>query len=58
MTKPRGTYKYQFKVGRKIVHGGITNDLERREQEHLQEWPNGHIVQEGMGKKKRILIVN
>ncbi len=47
MSKPRDTYKYQYKVGRKIVHGGITNDIERREQEHQQKWPNGHIVQVG-----------
>lgn len=24
MGKPRNTFKYQFKVGNKIVHGGIT----------------------------------
>ena len=22
-------YRYQFKIGNKIVHGGITNDLDR-----------------------------
>jgi len=27
--------------------GGITNDLDRREQEHQQRWPKGHIVQVG-----------
>jgi predicted GIY-YIG superfamily endonuclease len=47
MAKPRDTYKYYFKDGRKIVHGGITKDLERREQEHQQKWPKGHIVQVG-----------
>jgi predicted GIY-YIG superfamily endonuclease len=47
MAKPRDTYKYYFKEGRKIVHGGITKDLERREQEHQQKWPQGHIVQVG-----------
>ena len=47
MGKPRNTYKYYFKVGRKIVHGGITNDLERRELEHRQKWSNGHILQVG-----------
>lgn len=31
---PRGTYKYVFKVGSKIKHGGITNDLRWLEQEH------------------------
>ena len=43
----RETYKYQFRNNRKIVHGGITNDLERREIEHQQKWPNGSISQVG-----------
>lgn len=47
MAKPRNTYKYQLKVGNKIVHEGITDDLERREQEHKQKWPKGHIKQVG-----------
>lgn len=47
MGKTRDTYKYYFKKGNKIVHGGITDDLERREQEHKQGWPNGHIFQVG-----------
>ncbi len=47
MGKPRDHSKYQFKVGNKIVHGGITKDLERRETEHQQEWPKGHIKQVG-----------
>lgn len=46
MTK-RDTYKYQQKTGNKIEHGGITNDLERREKEHQQEWPESHITQVG-----------
>ena len=47
MGKPRDTYKYVAKVGRKIVHGGITNDLERREAEHQRKWPGCRIVQIG-----------
>ncbi len=47
MGKTRDTYKYYFKKGNRIVHGGITDDLERREQEHKQKWPKGHIVQVG-----------
>lgn len=47
MGKPRNTYKYQFKIGNKIVHSGITNDLERRELEHQQRWSKGHITQVG-----------
>ena len=43
----RDTYKYDFKVGHKIVHSGITRDLEQREQQHQQRWPTGHIVQVG-----------
>ncbi len=46
MTK-RNTFKYQFKVGNKIVHGGITKDLERRETEHQEKWPGGHIKKVG-----------
>jgi predicted GIY-YIG superfamily endonuclease len=47
--KPRLYYKYQFKLGNKIVHEGITKDLERREQEHRQRrgWGKGHINQVG-----------
>lgn len=47
MGKRRNTYKYNFKIGKKIVHSGITDDLERREQEHQQKWPKGHISQVG-----------
>jgi len=45
--KPRNTYKYDFKIGNKIAHSGITNDIERREAEHKVEWSKGHIVQVG-----------
>jgi len=36
-------------MGRKIVHSGITNDLERREAEHQQKpgQSKGHIKQVG-----------
>lgn len=47
MGKPRKTFKYNFKVGKKIVHRGITDDLERREKEHQQKWPKGHIKKVG-----------
>jgi len=48
MSGKRDTYKYYFKVGNKIVHGGITDDLERREEEHQQKWSKGHIKQVGL----------
>ncbi len=47
MGEPRETYRYQYKMGNKISHVGITNDLARREAEHQQEHPGGHIVQQG-----------
>ncbi len=45
--KSRNTYKYDFKANNKIVHSGITDNLGRREKEHKQKWPKGHIVQVG-----------
>ena len=48
-SQKRDTYKYNFKIGNKIVHTGITNDLDRREGEHQSErgWSEGHILQVG-----------
>ncbi len=37
------TYRYHFKKGNKIIHTGITNDIDRREAEHQRKW--------GWGKK-------
>ena len=34
MATSRTTYKYHFKLGNRIVHTGITKDLDRREAEH------------------------
>jgi hypothetical protein len=31
----------------KVIHSGITKDLERREQEHKEKYHGGHIVQVG-----------
>ncbi len=47
MASDRDTRKYDFKVGNKVVHSGITNDLDRREREHQRRWPSGHIDQVG-----------
>ena len=55
---PRDTYKYHFKMGNKIVHTGITNDLERREQEHQSKFGDeGHIKQVG-GKTTKDAALN
>lgn len=48
MGTPRDTYKYHFKRGNKILHTGITNDLDRREGEHQGKIDGkGHITQVG-----------
>ncbi len=47
MVKQRDTYKYHLMIGNKIIHRGVTNDLTRRESEHKQRWPEGHITQVG-----------
>ena len=39
-TKPRDTYKYHVIVGNKVVYGGTTKNLKRREQEHKQKSPS------------------
>ena len=54
----RNTFKYQFKVGNKIVHRGITNDMERREDEHQQKrgWSKGHITQVGRKTTKEAAL--
>lgn len=43
----RDTYKYDFKIGNRIRHSGITNDLDRREGEHRSEYRGGRIKQVG-----------
>ena len=43
----RNWYKYDFKIGNKIKHSGITTDKDRRESEHQQRWPGGHLTQVG-----------
>lgn len=45
----RDTYKYHFKIGKKVVYRGITNDLKRRETEHKTRWGTGKI--EKIGRK-------
>ena len=34
----RNTYKYNVKLGNRILHTGITNNLKRREYEHQQKY--------------------
>lgn len=44
---PCDTYKYVHVVGGRIRHGGITNDLDRREREHRSRFRGGYIQQVG-----------
>lgn len=44
----RDTYKYHLKDGDKIIRSGITNDLDRRENELQREYgKNVHIEKVG-----------
>ena len=43
----RDTYKYHLKDGRRVVHRGITNDLERRESEHQEKFTGTEFKQVG-----------
>lgn len=48
MPSNRDTYKYHVKRGNKILHTGITNDLQRRESEHQRVYDDKvHIKQVG-----------
>ena len=50
---PVKTYRYRFTVGGRVVHYGITTDLQRREREHWQRWPDGIIEQIGQPTSHR-----
>jgi len=43
----RDTSKYHLVKDRKVVHRGITNDLDRREIEHQAEFPGAKIQKIG-----------
>ena len=45
--RPRDTYKYQLKVGNKIVYLGITRDLEQRAIANKSRYPDAHIEKVG-----------
>ena len=44
----RDTFKYHLKRGNKIIRSGITNDLDRREDEHRREYGEDvHVTKVG-----------
>ena len=50
----RDTFKYHLKRGNKILRSGITNDLDRREKEHQQEYrPDVHITKVGIASTRK-----
>ena len=51
MGQQRNWYAYEFKKGNKVLHEGITKNLEQREKEHQANLdPKGHIRQVGLPK--------
>ena len=59
MATSRTTYKYHFKLGNRIVHTGITRDIDRREAEHQRKtgWSRGHIVQVGFRTTREAALI-
>jgi hypothetical protein len=47
MSPKRDTNKYHYWWHGKVTHRGITDDLDRREGEHQDRWPGGHITKVG-----------
>ena len=47
MSQPKNTYKYQLKMGWRVVLRGITTNIERRGQEHQAQFPGATIQQVG-----------
>lgn len=43
----KDTYKYQLKVGRRVVHRGVTYDLSRRAAEHRSDFPKATLKRVG-----------
>ena len=58
MPTNRDTFKYYFKTGNKVVHRGITYDLDRRETEHKNThgWGDGHIKQIGFRTTRKAAL--
>lgn len=40
----KDTYKYQLKIGRKVILRDFTTDLMQAEQTHKLNYPNAHIL--------------
>ena len=53
MPQRRAWHTYHFKIGNKIIHKGITKDLDRREGEHQALNPEGHIFEVGGAKTEK-----
>ena len=47
MTKKRNHSRYTLRQGRETVHVGITNDPDRREQEHQNQFPGSKLTVDG-----------
>jgi hypothetical protein len=53
----RDTYKYQVKIGNKIIHKGITKHLENRGAVCQARWPKSRVVQVGRKTTREAAIV-
>ena len=54
----RKTYRYHFKMGRKTMYSGITDDLEQRERELKRKFgEDGYIKQVGGATSLDVALV-
>ena len=47
MAKQKTTYKYHLRQGKKVVHRGITDDPDLRENEHKKQYPGAVFTRVG-----------
>ena len=47
MAQKKTTFKYHLKLGSRVDHRGITDDLDKRERDHWPTQPGTRIVQVG-----------
>ncbi len=47
MAATADTFKYELEVDGAVVFRGVTSDLQRRESEHRERWPEGTVVKIG-----------
>ena len=53
----KDTYKYQLKIGRRIIQRNVTSDLVRREIEHQIRYPESKVIQIGRKTTRKAALL-